>query len=309
VSFAEDTPIPLHITPRLADDPGTTSDEVVADRSASTANGAIGRVSLVIPTKNEAANIAFVLEQVPSCVDEIILVDAHSVDATLVTARFYRSDLRVISQPGTGKGDALRAGFLAATGDVIVMIDADGSMSPQEIPRLLFFLANGYDFVKGSRFVGGGASLDITPLRRLGNHGLVFLMNRLYNTHLTDLCYGFCAFHRRYLSFLDLSTPGFEIETQMTICAVRAGLRVAEVPSLEMPRRAGRSNLHTFRDGARVLRTLLRHHETGLSGYAVQRVRQAIHSKEGAADGPGLSADLSVTAAGYLRGEIGPPGA
>jgi len=237
-------------------------------------------VSLVIPTKNEARNISHVLEQVPDCVDEIILVDAHSADATLVTARECRSDLRIIAQPGTGKGDALRAGFLAATGDIIVMIDADGSMSPQEIPRLLFFLANGYDYVKGSRFVGGGASLDITPLRRLGNQGLVFLMNRMYDTHMTDLCYGFCAFHRRYLTFLDLSTPGFEIETQMTICALRAGLRVAEVPSLELPRRAGRSNLRTFRDGVRILRTILRHHETGLSGYAVQRIRHAIHPGE-----------------------------
>jgi len=271
----------LHITLSPPEEIETSSSEVSLATTPSVSNGVIGRVSLVIPTKNEAANIAFVLEQVPSCVDEIILVDAHSVDATLVTARFYRSDLLVISQPGTGKGDALRAGFEAATGDVIVMIDADGSMSPQEIPRLLFFLANGYDYVKGSRFVGGGASLDITPLRRLGNQGLVFMMNRLYDTHMTDLCYGFCAFHRRYLSFLDLSTPGFEIETQMTICAVRAGLRVAEVPSLEMPRRAGHSNLHTFRDGTRVLRTLLRHHESGLSGFAVQRLRRAIHSRDG----------------------------
>lgn len=236
-----------------------------------------GTVTLVIPAKNEAANISWVLEQVPACVDEIILVDGHSRDATLVTARFCRSDVRVVVQEGAGKGDALRAGFQAATGDVIVMIDADGSMSPQEIPRFLYFLSNGYDFVKGSRFMGGGGSLDITWLRRLGNRSLLLLTNGLYNTHLTDLCYGFCAFHRRYLDFLDLTTPGFEIETQLTICALRAGLRVAEVPSLEMPRRAGRSNLRTFRDGTRVLRTVLRHYDTGISGYAVQRTRQLVH--------------------------------
>jgi glycosyltransferase involved in cell wall biosynthesis len=241
---------------------------------------------------------------VPSCVDEIILVDAHSVDATLVTARFCRSDVRIVHQPGTGKGDALRAGFLAATGDVIVMMDADGSMSPQEIPRLLYFLANGYDYVKGSRFVGGGASLDITRVRRLGNQGLVFMLNHLYDTHLTDLCYGFCAFHRRYLSFLDLSTPGFEIETQMTICALRAGLRVAEVPSLEMPRRAGHSNLHTFRDGTRVVRTLLRHHETGVSGFVVQRVRHMVHAASAARS----RADLDVRNANQLGGgRLEPP--
>ena len=65
---------------------------------------------------------------------------------------------------GAGKGSALRTGFLAATGDIIVMMDADGSMSPQEIRHYLHFLTNGYDFVKGSRFISGGGSLDITPI-------------------------------------------------------------------------------------------------------------------------------------------------
>ena len=234
-------------------------------------------VSLIIPAKNEAANIAWVLAQVPGCVDEIILVDGNSTDATLVTAQSCWPEIRVVTQPGAGKGDALRAGFLAASGDIVVMIDADGSMSPQEIPHYLYFLSNGYDFVKGSRFMGGGGSQDITRLRRLGNHALVKLVNSFYDAPLTDLCYGFCAFHRRYLPFLELSTPGFEIETQLTISALCAGLRVAEVPSLEMPRRHGRSNLRTFRDGTRVLRTVLRQHQRGISGHAVQAARHVVH--------------------------------
>lgn len=237
-------------------------------------------VTLVIPAKNEAGNIAWVLEQVPDCVDEIILVDGNSTDATLVTARFSRPDVRVVTQQRAGKGDALRAGFLAASGDILVMMDADGSMSPQEIPRFLYFLHNGYDFVKGSRFTGGGGSLDITRFRRLGNRGLLFLVNRLHRTHLTDLCYGFCAFHRRYISFLDLMAPGFEIEAQMTISAVQAGLRIAEVPSFEMPRRHGRSNLRAIRDGTRVLRTVLREHRNGVSGYAVQTLRRWAHAAQ-----------------------------
>ncbi|MDG5485716.1 glycosyltransferase family 2 protein [Mycolicibacterium gadium] len=215
-------------------------------------------VSLVIPVRNEARNIAWVLEQIADDVDEIILVDGESTDATLITARSYRPDVKVVAQEGTGKGSALRTGFLAATGDVIVMMDADGSMSPQEIRHYVHFLANGYDFVKGSRFMGGGGSLDITPFRRLGNRFLLSVFNNLYGTELTDLCYGFCAFHRRYLDLLDLTATGFEIEAEMTVRAVQSGLRIAEVPSLEMPRRAGKSNLRAIRDGRRVLETTLR---------------------------------------------------
>src|SRR5579875_101083 len=126
-------------------------------------------VSLVIPVRNEARNIGWVLEQIANDVHEIILVDGNSTDVTLITAHRHRPDIRVVPQQGTGKGSALRTGFLAATGDIIVMMDADGSMSPQEIRHYLHFLANGYDFVKGSRFISGGGSLDITPIRALGN--------------------------------------------------------------------------------------------------------------------------------------------
>lgn len=237
-------------------------------------------VSLVIPTKNEAPNISWVLEQVPSCVDEIVLVDGRSTDATVVTARACRPDLRIVAQQKDGKGDALRSGFLAATGDIIVMIDADGSMAPKEIAHFLHFLTNGFDFVKGSRFMGGGRSLDITPVRRAGNRFLLFLVNRLYDANLTDLCYGFCAFHRRYLPYFDLSTTGFEVETQLTISALKSGLRIAEVPSVEMPRRCGKSNLRTVRDGIRVLRTVLRGHRRGISGRAVQTIRHRVHGTD-----------------------------
>ncbi len=220
-------------------------------------NGRRLTVSLVIPAKNEARNLATVLANIPSCVDELILVDGQSSDVTQMMARSCRPDIHIIDEPAPGKGHALRAGFAAASEDLIIAIDADGSMDPQEIPQMVYFLEHGFDFVKGSRFVAGGGSLDITALRRLGNRGLMLLANRLYRMQMTDLCYGFFGFHRKYLAHLNLRSEGFEIETEITVRAAQAGLRIAELPSLEMPRRSGRSNLNSVSDGLRVLKTML----------------------------------------------------
>ncbi len=212
-------------------------------------------ISVVIPTKNEARNIGWVLERLPE-VDEVVLVDS-STDATVAAAKSVRSDIVVVAPDRAGKGAALRAGFAAATGDIIVMIDADGSMNPQEIRRFTSLLREGYDFVKGSRFMVGGGSSDITGLRRWGNRGLLGLANVLFQSSMTDLCYGYCAFYRRDLDALALEADGFEIETELILHAIKARLRLTEVPSHESPRRSGTSNLRTFVDGRRVLRTLL----------------------------------------------------
>ncbi len=214
-------------------------------------------VSLVIPARDEARNIPWVFEQIPRCVDEVVLVDGASADATVTVAEHCLPTVRSVKQSAPGKGNALRTGFAAATGEYIVMMDADGSMWPGEIPHYLHFLDNGYDFVKGSRCIAGGGSLDLTRIRSLGNRVLLAVVNRLYDATLTDLCYGYCAFRRDFLDALDLRSSGFEIEAEMIAHALRSGLRIAEVPSLELPRRSGRSHLHAVSDGRRVLRTLV----------------------------------------------------
>ncbi|WP_222870564.1 glycosyltransferase family 2 protein [Micromonospora sp. MP36] len=215
-------------------------------------------VSVVIPTLNEEKNIAWVLERMPPIVDEVLLVDGHSSDRTVEVARAIRPDIVVLTQHCRGKGDALRVAFAAATGDLIVMIDADGSMDPGEIHRFVTPLMNGYDFVKGSRFLAGGGSTDLTPLRRSGNQVLVRLTNSFFLVRFTALCYGVLSFRRDCLPALALTAHGFEIETELVVHALKANLRIAEVPSNELPRRCGISNLRTFRDGQRVLRTLIR---------------------------------------------------
>src|SRR5438876_475254 len=215
------------------------------------------RVSAVIPALNEERNIGWVLERLPDCVDEVIVVDGLSVDNTIATAVAVRPDARIVCETTPGKGAALRAGFEHADADYVVMLDADGSMEPAEIRRYVALLDEGYDFVKGSRFMPGGGTADISRLRAVGNLCLLGLANRLYRCRFTELCYGYMAFRRSALPDLRLSAVGFEIETQLVAHAVRAGLRIAEVPSFEARRLSGNSNLRTMRDGTRVLRELL----------------------------------------------------
>jgi hypothetical protein len=210
-------------------------------------------VSVVIPALNEAEAIGWVLERIPVWVTEVILVDGRSADATEIVARDLVPNLVVVHQPQLGKGAALRAGFEAARGDIIAMLDADGSTDPEELGRFVRALEGGADFVKGSRHLPDGGSGDFTRLRKAGNQGFVRLVNLAYGCVFTDLCYGYCAFWRRNLPRLALTADGFEIETELVLRALKAGLKISEVPSVELIRRAGISNLNAFRDGCRVL--------------------------------------------------------
>ncbi|GAA5047345.1 glycosyltransferase involved in cell wall biosynthesis [Thermocatellispora tengchongensis] len=220
-------------------------------------------VSVVVPAMNEAANLPHVFATLPKWIDEVVLVDGNSTDDTVAVARELRPDVRVVTQSGKGKGNALIEGFKAATGDIIVMIDADGSTDGREIVRFVSALVAGADFAKGSRFASGAGSDDISVTRSLGNTVLTTLTNWLYGTRYTDLCYGYNAFWARHLDALALDCDGFEIETLMNVRAAQAGLVVQEVPSHERCRIHGTSNLHAVRDGWRVLKTILRERRRG----------------------------------------------
>jgi len=215
---------------------------------------------IIIPTLNEEENIAKVIQdlgQMGYC--DILIVDARSTDNTAEIAQ--KLGVNVIFQTGNGKGNALREAFTNrfVDGDMIVIMDADGSMSPKEIPLFKKALDSGADLVKGSRFLGNGHSKDLTLFRKIGNHFLLFLVNLLHSTDYSDLCYGFAAFNKNAIEKLHplLKSKNFEFETEVFIKAKKLGLKVVEIPSVEQQRKKGKSNLNVAKDGFRILRTIV----------------------------------------------------
>lgn len=235
-------------------------------------------VTVIVPARNEAANLVRLFSELPP-VHEVVLVDGRSVDGTADIARAVLPQVRLVAQPGRGKGDAMRAGLVAATGDISVFIDADGSNVASEIERFVLALVGGADMAKGSRFLERGGSTDITGIRRLGNWGIRTIVNTRYDTHFTDIAYGFNALWTHLRDVIDLDCTGFEVETLMHIRAARAGLVIEEVPSFEGKRTVGATNLHALRDGLRIAALLVREHcdeyVNGRQPASVLRLQQA----------------------------------
>lgn len=227
------------------------------------------RVSIVVPTYNEAKNLPHVFGLIAQVegIHEVIVVDGRSTDGTIEMALSLMPDVKIVRQTRKGKGNALACGFEAVTGDIVVMLDADGSADPREIPAYVEALVNGADFAKGTRFALGGGSDDITWIRRIGNWGLNAIVNVLFGTRYTDLCYGYNAFWVHCLQVLELNSgniadqmlwgDGFEIETVINTRIAKAKLTIAEVKSYEFDRIHGTSNLNAVTDGLRVLKAIL----------------------------------------------------
>jgi glycosyltransferase involved in cell wall biosynthesis len=228
-------------------------------------------VSVVICALNEVESIGHVLDSLPEDVDEVILVDGNSTDGTIEVALGHRPDIRVVCQNRPGKGAALTSGFAAASGDIIITMDGDGSADASEIPRFIETLKNGADLAKGSRFIDGGGSDDFTRVRRLGNRALCTVTNLLYGTRYSDLCYGFNAIWSRSLGAVRIDCSGFEVETLLSIRAAKSGLKVVEVPSFELQRIGGKSKLSPVRDGWRILRIILAERVAQTNGRALPR--------------------------------------
>jgi glycosyltransferase involved in cell wall biosynthesis len=216
-------------------------------------------ISVVIPTLNEEQNIGNLLHQVkPMLKDyayEIIVVDGYSKDRTVAIARDLGAK---IIYDDVGKGSALTKGIKAGRGRIIVSMDADLSNRATELKLLIAGIETGYDICMGSRFLTGGGSDDMPFIRRLGNGFFVWIVNRLYGSRYTDLCYGYRSFARSVPARLHLEEKGFGIEAEISIKAMKKHLKVLEVPSYEKKREAGDAKLMTLKDGWVILKTIIR---------------------------------------------------
>ncbi len=233
---------------------------ILGERTARGRKKRIRLVSVIIPTFNEAGNLRRVLSGVRDVLDgvydyEIIVVDKHSADGT---AGIARSMGATVIYDDIGKGSALMAGFRAAHGDVVISMDADLSNRPDELKLLIAGIDAGYDVCMGSRFLTGGGSEDMPFIRRVGDKFFVGLVNLLYGSHYSDMCYGYRSFARGVADRLELDEKGFGIETEISIRARQKRLKVLEVPSLEKKRASGRGHLRTFSDGWIILKTILK---------------------------------------------------
>jgi glycosyltransferase involved in cell wall biosynthesis len=246
------------------------------------AAGGSVRISVVVPAHNEAENLPHVLPLIPDWVYEVILVNDQSTDNTVEVARSLLPNIRIHNtQFGRGKGVALQLGFAEAKGDIIVMMDADGSSDPGEIPRFVNALMGGAFFARGSRFLKGGGSDDITQLRSLGSRMLVIIANWLFRMRCTDMFCGLNAFWKNCFDYFEIDCDGFEVETLLHLRVRKANLEIVEVPSYEHPRIKGDSKFRTFRDGWRVLRTILKEWANGRSVIGTVRMhRHYLKEKE-----------------------------
>ena len=219
------------------------------------------RVSVVIPAHNEEETLPWVLRDLYKTIEtlrhtefEVIVVDDHSTDATAAVAE--RFGATVVQNPGrNGKGSALRCGFARATGDVMVMMDADFSHKPEALPLFLQTLQGDVGLVIGSRVFGG--SDEYSHVRALGNVFLTAAVGLSMKRYLSDALNGYKAFRREVFTDFVYTSRSFEIEIELIANALRKGYKVVECSSHERARAGGVAKSRVVRHGTRFLMRII----------------------------------------------------
>ena len=216
-------------------------------------------VSVILPAYNEAGTIGAVVEgarRATPNLAEVLVIDDGSTDGTGAVAE--SAGATVIAHPtNRGKGAALRSGCRAATGGILLFLDADGQDDVDEIPLLLDALEPDAAMAIGSRFAGRLLEGSITRLNHVGNRLLTSVFNGLYGCAISDTQAGFRAVRRQHIDPDALRSRAYEIETEMLIHVLRRGGRVVEVPVTRHPRASGETGFVPMYHGLRILRAML----------------------------------------------------
>lgn len=218
--------------------------------------------SIVVLTWNERTGLERMMPRIKrSWADEIVVVDNHSTDGTIAYCRQH--GYRIVQQSRRGRGEAFRVGLRNTKSDIIVYFSPDGNEVPEDIPKLIRRMQQGYDMVIASRFTKRYRSDDAGIVRGSGNWFFTTLINALFGTHVTDAVNGFRAIRRKVMEDLRTDAQFFDIEIQMTMRCAKRGYRIAEIPTREPKRLGGEGRLNTIIDGTKYLRTVLREHLIG----------------------------------------------
>jgi glycosyltransferase involved in cell wall biosynthesis len=245
----------------------STAEQTTRPSRADGIEGQAVSVSVVIPCLNEAETIAECVTRARTALDgcdlrgEVIVADNGSDDGSAAIAR--EAGARVVEEPRKGYGSAYLAGFAAASGEYVVMADADLTYDFSEIPRFVAELERGADFVVGDRMDNIHPGAMPWLHRYVGNPVLTAILNLFFRSGVKDAHCGMRALRRDVLPRLDLRATGMEFASEMVIRATKEDLRIRQLP-IEYHPRGGDSKLSSFRDGWRHLRFLLVHSPTHL---------------------------------------------
>lgn len=216
--------------------------------------------TLVILTRNEITGMKALIKKIPfNKVDEAFVVDYQSTDGTKELVR--KLGIRLINQTIPGRGEAFRLAAAKARGDFLIFFSPDGNENPRDIPKLLTLLKQGYDLAIASRFLPGSRNEEddrLFKFRAWANRGFTFLANWFWGGKLTDSINGYRAITKQAFNQLRLDAPGYVIEYQMSIRALKLGLKIAEIPTKEGYRLGGQSGSRAIPTGLVFVRFLIR---------------------------------------------------